>query len=115
MIKHYGLVVLILVLLFLTGCSSSSEAKINVYNNGELSIKVTIYYSTMEIAPGKREGFTLHLARKGRHARQHGLLSGRPAGAFPVPGPGIEQGRCTRSQRGIRQELKIIPWMFRIA
>ncbi|MBE0665432.1 MAG: hypothetical protein E4H23_01810 [Chrysiogenales bacterium] len=59
MIKHYGLVVLILVLLFLTGCTSSSEAKINVDNSGELSIKVTINYSTIEIAPGKREGFTL--------------------------------------------------------
>ncbi|MCJ7525811.1 MAG: hypothetical protein MUP71_11430 [Candidatus Aminicenantes bacterium] len=59
MIKHYGLVVLILVLLFLTGCTSSSEAKVNVYNSGELSIKVTLYYSTIDITPGKREGFTL--------------------------------------------------------
>ncbi len=59
MIKHYGLAALMLVLLLLSGCTSSSEAKINVDNSGEVSIKVTIYYSTMEIAPGKREGFTL--------------------------------------------------------
>jgi len=57
--------ILAALLLLLTGCTRTSEAKVNVYNMGELSIKVTIYYSTSEFAPGKTETFTLTWPGKG--------------------------------------------------
>jgi len=51
--------VLAAVLLWLSGCTRTSEAKVNVYNKGELATKVTIYYSTSQISPGQTETFTL--------------------------------------------------------
>lgn len=57
--KSIKWLVLATVLLWLTGCTRNSEAKVNVNNKGALSIKVTIYYTTSEIAPGQKETFTL--------------------------------------------------------
>ncbi len=59
MSKHRGWILLLPVLLCLAGCTRTSEAKVNVTNTGELSIKVTISYTTSEIAPGKSDTFTL--------------------------------------------------------
>jgi len=52
-------IVLAASVLWLSGCTRSSEAKVNIYNKGALSIKATIYYTTSEIAPGQRETFKL--------------------------------------------------------
>ena len=57
--------ILAALLLLLTGCTRTSEATVNVYNKGELTVKVTIYYSTSELAPGKTETFTLTWPGKG--------------------------------------------------
>lgn len=50
---------LTLALLFLSGCSRSSEAKVTVHNAGELAVKVTIYYTTSTILVGNSDTFTL--------------------------------------------------------
>jgi hypothetical protein len=59
MSKRCGWILLLLILLYWTGCGRTSEAKVNVTNTGELAIKVAISYSTSEIAPGKSDTFTL--------------------------------------------------------
>jgi hypothetical protein len=46
-------------LYLLSGCTRTSEATVNVFNQGDLETKVTIYYSTAQIAPGKTASYTL--------------------------------------------------------
>jgi hypothetical protein len=46
-------------LCWLAGCARSSEARVNVFNQGELDTHVTIYNSTSQIAPGKTATYTL--------------------------------------------------------
>ncbi len=106
MSKRCGWIVLLLVLLGLTGCTRTSEAKVNVTNKGELSIKVVISYSTSEIAPGKSDTFTL--TWPGRGTLNVNMLY------YPVAQParsqnrrpGIESRRRARPQPGIQQDLK---------
>ena len=59
MIKRCGWILLLAVLLCPAGCTRTSEAKVNVNNTGELTIKVTISYSTSQIAPGQSDTITL--------------------------------------------------------
>ena len=59
MSKRMRWLVLLAILYWLGGCSRASEAKVNVFNQGELAANVTIYYSTAQIAPGKTATFTL--------------------------------------------------------
>jgi hypothetical protein len=61
MSKRCGWIALALgvALIFMGGCSRTSEAKVTVYNTGELTIKVTIYYSTSTISVGNSDTFTV--------------------------------------------------------
>ncbi len=73
-----------LVLLFwLSGCTRNSEAKVNVFNQGELETKTTIYNSTAQIAPGKTATFTL--TWPGRSSIHVSMVS------FPVAQPARSQ------------------------
>jgi hypothetical protein len=51
--------VLAAVALFLAGCGRTSEAKVNLFNNGELDTRVTIDIKTSQLSPGQKDTFTL--------------------------------------------------------
>jgi len=57
--KQIKWILLAAALLWLTGCTRTSEAKVNVYNNGELSIYVSIHYTDAMLAPAGSDTFTL--------------------------------------------------------
>jgi len=51
--------VLASVLLWLAGCTHTSEAKVTVVNTGSVYTYVSIYYASSKIAVGKSDTFTL--------------------------------------------------------
>jgi uncharacterized protein YcfL len=59
MIKRMKWIALALVLLWLTACATTSEAKVNVTNKGELETTVIINSITAQISPGKMETYTI--------------------------------------------------------
>lgn len=57
--KRARWLVLLASLVWLTGCTPTGKAEVNVFNQGALTARVTIYNSTAEIAPGKTATYTL--------------------------------------------------------
>lgn len=92
MSKRCGWIFLLLILPGLAGCTRTSEAKVNVTNTGELSIKVVISYSTSELAPGKSDTFTL--TWPGRGTMKVNMLY------FPVAQPARAQNRDLELNHG---------------
>jgi outer membrane biogenesis lipoprotein LolB len=77
--KQIKWIVLAMVLLWLTGCTHTSEAKVNVFNKGDLRTYLSISYSSSQINPGQTETFTL--TWPGRDEMRVNMLS------FPVGQP----------------------------
>jgi hypothetical protein len=50
---------MVALLYWLSGCTRTSEATVNVFNKGELEVKVTVFNSSAQIATGKTATFTL--------------------------------------------------------
>jgi hypothetical protein len=67
MSKHLGWTFLFLALLFMSGCSRTSEAKLTITNKGALAAKVTVYcsgsinstYATGTVNPGESKVSTI--------------------------------------------------------
>jgi outer membrane biogenesis lipoprotein LolB len=65
MIKQIKWILLIVVLLWLTGCTHTSEAKVHVVNKGTFLTYVNIYYTSSQIKVGESDTFTLSWPGRG--------------------------------------------------
>jgi hypothetical protein len=86
-------------LFWLSGCTRNSEAKVNVFNQGELETKTTIYNSTAPIAPGKTATFTL--TWPGRDSIHVSMVS------YPVAQPSRAQYQDLELHHGDVLELNV--------
>jgi len=99
MSKRMRWLVLMALLFWLSGCTRSSEAKVNVFNQGELDTKVTIYNSTSQIAPGKTATYTL--TWPGREPIHVSMVS------FPVAQPSRSQYQDLAVNHGDVLEISV--------
>jgi hypothetical protein len=99
MIKRMRWLVLAAALFWLVGCTRASEAKVNVFNQGELETKVTIYYSTAQIVPGKTVTYTL--SWPGRDPIHVNMIS------FPVAQPARVQNQDLEVSPGDALEVSV--------
>ncbi|HEX7502561.1 MAG TPA: hypothetical protein VF451_03995 [Acidobacteriota bacterium] len=99
MSKRMRWLVLVALLFWLGGCTRNSEAKVNVFNQGELETKITIYNSTAQIAPGKTATFTL--SWPGRDSIHVSMAS------FPVAQPARAQYQDLELHHGDVLELNV--------
>ena len=100
MSKRMRWLVLAAMLGWLVGCTRTSEAKVNVSNQGELETKVTIYNSTAQISPGKTATFTL--TWPGRDPIHVSMVS------FPVAQPARAQYRDLEVNHGDELDVSVI-------
>ncbi len=99
MSKRLRWLVLLAILCSPGGCTRSSEAKVNVFNQGELAANVTIYNSTAAIAPGKTATFTL--TWPGRDPIHVSMTS------YPVAQPGRAQYQDLEVNHGDELEVSV--------
>ena len=91
--------VLAAILGWLVGCTRTSEARVNVSNQGELETKVTIYNSTAQIPSGKTATFTL--TWPGRDPIHVSIVS------FPVAQPARAQYQDLEVNHGDELDLSV--------
>lgn len=99
MSKRMRWLALLAILYWLGGCTRESEAKVNVFNQGELAANVTIYNSTAPIAPGKTAIFTL--SWPGRDPIHVNMTS------YPVAQPARAQYRDLELNHGDELEVSV--------
>jgi hypothetical protein len=99
MFKKMKWIVLVAALFWLGGCTRTSEAKVNVTNMGELETKVTLYYSTFQLIPGKTGTFTL--SWPGRGSLRVNMTS------YPVAQPGRVKSQDLELNNGDELDLEV--------
>jgi hypothetical protein len=90
--KRMRWLVMVVLLFWLSGCTRTSEATVNVFNKGELEAKVTIYNSTSQVAPGKTAAYTL--SWPGRDSIHVSMIS------YPVAQPARSQSQDLELNHG---------------
>ena len=86
-------------LFWLSGCTPTGKAEVNVFNQGTLTARVTIYNSAAEIAPGKTATYTL--TWPGRDSMRVSMVS------FPLNQPSRAQYRDLEINHGDELNLSV--------